>query len=289
MAALQNSMLDDLAETATRDGVLDAKKLDAWKRWHKDVLNELPATKKTVSKIEAAQNSLWERQSQLARRKQGIGESALAKSLDRFSRGEVSGDKLLNDALSNHKKMGQLVNHVRRDPLALETLKRTVWERISSGDSADILNSLAANEKSLQRLFGQEHLKNLNHVSSMKMMMERVPPPAGAEYIHKPLEGFETLTGMAVPQAATRYWAFMSGRVPKYYLAFDIAKASLYKKAQRHFDTLMKEALYDPRVAKEMAENVVQAKFPEKSAKRLGARLFALGLPYIDDTEKQEQ
>jgi len=288
MKAIHDSALDSLVGKVTVDGLIDSKKLTAWKAKNKDVLKEFPHISKSINKLEDAQNILWDRQAQLAGRQKYIEDNALVKILTRYKKGSIAADKVLTSAMTDERLMGDLVDLVNTDRKAIGSLKRVVWENITQGSSEDILTSINNNRKPLKKLFGPVHLKNIEDVSAMKAMMERLPAPKGKAHTEMPLKGFEDITGMAVPQAATRYWAFMSGRVPKYYLAFDIIKSSLYKKAQRHFDMLMREALYDPKVAKEMAESIRFGSFPEKKAKRLGARLFSLGVPYTREDRESK-
>ena len=58
-------------------------------------------------------------------------------------------------------------------------------------------------------------------------------------------------------------------------------------------EKIYSEALYDPAVAKEMADNFTGITLPtEIKAKRLNSRLFALGLPYSEeeiDKQTKEQ
>lgn len=286
MNALHDSVLDDLANKAIKDGVIDKNKFLAWKNKNKDMLKELPNISKSVDDLEKTQNALWDRQAQLGRRQQYVDDKLLVHQLSRYRKGTTTGDKILERALMNEKSMGGLVSFIKKDKGAFESLKRIMWNKVSQGSSEDILRQIDTYRGSLKQLFGPEHFKNLEDISIMKAMMESVEMPKGKPYKSKPMEGFEKLTGMAVPQAGTRYWAFMSGRVPKYYLAFDIAKSAMYKKAQRHFDMIMKDALYDKEIAKELAESIRTGVIHEKKARRLGARLFALGIPYVREENK---
>ncbi len=288
MAALEGAALDSINKIATKDGVLDTGRLAAWKKKHSAALKELPELNKAVNDIAETQGALIDRQMQLAGRRNSIENTALAKKLSSYSKLNITADKLLTEAVNDPRRMAELVKFVRRDEAAMGALKRTMWDNVISGNSQEVLIALDKNKASLKMLFGKQHFDDIEKISSMKAMMERVPPPKGSATKVEPLKGFEDVTGMAVPQAATRYWAFMSGRVPKYYLAFDVAKQALYKKSQRHFDELLRSALYDRNVARSMAETISSGKFSTKTAKRLGARLAALGIPYIEESAQPE-
>ena len=285
IGAMFSSAADRLGKDAIVDGVIDPNKFKAFMKKHDTVFNEFPSLKESFGSLEKAQTTLWDRQSQLATRRIGIENNVLAKKLTSYSEGKLPAESILNSALSNPKQMDKLVQYVGKDQDALNALKRTYWQNASQLDSVGVLKFLETNKISLSKLYSPQHLRDMYDVSAMKAMMERVPSSGGKAHKQEPLKGFEDLTGMAVPQAATRYWAFMSGRVPKYYLAFDIVKSVLYKKSQRHFNELLGKALYDPSVAKEMADGVRAVRFDEKKAKRLGARLFSLGIPYLKKDE----
>jgi len=285
MGAMFSSAADRLGKDTIVDGVIDQNKYKSFMKKHNTVLDEFPSIKKSFNDIETAQNTLWDRQSQLATRRIGIENNALAKKLTSYSEGKIPAENILNSAISNPKQMEKLVQYVGRDNDALDALRRTYWQNASQQDSVGVLKFLETNKSSLSKLYSPQHLRDMYDVSAMKAMMERVPVSGGKAYKMEPMKGFEDLTGMAVPQAGTRYWAFMSRRVPRYYLVFDVVKSALYKKSQRHFNELLGTALYDPSVAREMADGVRAVRFTEKKAKRLGARLFSLGIPYLKKDE----
>ena len=285
---LFSSMADKMGDAAIREGALNETLFKKFMKENSAVLNELPDIKKSFGDIETAQTTIWERQAQLGLRRDAINKSILGKKLEAYAAGTTTTKNVLQGSLSNPKQMKQLVSFIRKDPEALDQLRKVYWQKVSDRGSLEVLSFLEDNKTSLSQLYSDEHLRDMYDVSAMKTMMENVTVSAGKAYQPEPLKGFENLTGMKLPQAATRYWAFMSGRVPKYYLAFDIAKSALYRRAQREFDALLGAALYDPNIAKDVADSVRNVAFTTKKAKRLGGRLFALGIPYLQDTEGKQ-
>ncbi len=73
-----------------------------------------------------------------------------------------------------------------------------------------------------------------------------------------------------------------AGRMSKGYLATETALRGLRGRAATAADEALKIALYDPQLAKEMVGSIYQPKVPGR-AKRLQARLFALGVPYSEE------
>jgi len=283
MKTLEDAFLDKLRSATALDGVIDEKKLKTFVAHNKDVLKELPSLQGKVSTLQATQSALIARQGQLASRKAAIENSALAKQLARYEKGAITADKVLDDALQDPRKMGQLKIFVRRDPDALAALTRTVWDKASQGDAADVLKYLAKHEKSLKVLLSPQHFNDIQDITAMKSMMDILPTPQGVANMPSPMEAIEKMIGMKVPQASTRWYALMTGRLSKSYLMADISRAIIYSKGRANIEALLRDALYDPDVARIMASAVHTGTFTEAIGRRVSARLFALGLPYVRD------
>jgi len=285
MQSLESSVLDRLQNDVVSDGVINEKKLSTWMKRNRGSLNELPEIKAKIENIKNTQEALFARQEQLGARRMVIEDTALSKQLARFNRGDIPAEKVLNDAMENPLKMASLQSFVKRDPAALGALKRIIWERITKGTSAEIFEYVNSHKKILKMLFDEQHYKNINDVVEMRSMIEIVPTPKGKAYIPSPLEKIEKKIGMPIPQMGTRLYAFKTGRLSKSYLLSEIARNVIYKKGIIHAEAMFKEALYNPEIAKEMANAVRAQRFPEIKANRLRARLAALALPYIEDKE----
>lgn len=282
MDVMSNSVMDNMRREVAFDGIVDSNKLARWTRKHSDALNELPDIKANVQGVEKAQNMLLNRQQQLVKRKNNIETKALAKQLSKYAKGDVSADKIMNDAISDPRKMTELKSFIKKDPDALQALQRTVWEKATQGNSEDVLKFIIDHEKSLKVIYGPQHFRDINDVALMRAMTEIVPTQTGKAFIPKPFEAIEKFAGMGIPQMSTRWYAFMSGRLAKSYLAADIARSVLYTKGRAEMENLFRTALYDPQIAKDMAATVKSLRLPEPRAKRLFGRYFALGLPYIE-------
>ena len=281
MQSLESSVWDRIRRDVAPDGIIDTKKLTKWINKRIDVLNELPSIKENVFNIQAAQESLLRRQVQLAARRDVIENKALAKQLFRYSNEEIPADRVLDSALKNPLRMASLKSLIKNDADAFNALKRVMWEKATKGSSVDTLQFVTEHKKSLQQLFTPQHFRNIEDIISMRAILEVTPVPHGRGYIPMPLESIEAKLGMKLPQASTRWYAFMTGRLAKSYLTADIARAILYNKGRMHAKDLFQTALYDPKVAEEMAGSIHALKMSEETANRLGTRLFALGIPYL--------
>ncbi len=288
MKNIEDAFLDKMRASVAPDGEINDKKLIAFVNKNKDVLKELPSLQAKVANIESAQKAVIQRQSELALRQDSIERDALIKQITKYAEGSITADKVLESALKDERKMQRLLTFIRNDQDAINSLKRTVWERATKGDSADILKFMAEHEKALTKLFSKEQFNDIQDITAMKAMMEVIPSQAGQAHIPTPLEHIEKMVGMGVPQASTRWYALMTGRLSKSYLIADISKSILLAKGRANIENLLKDALYDPQVAREMATAVRVGRLPEALGKRLSARVFALGIPYLRNKEEEE-
>lgn len=287
MKHLESSVLDRMRNEVAPDGIINEKRLASFMRKNSDSLKELPTIKSKITNIESTQKALLQRQGQLAARRADLENKALAKQLSKYAKGDTTGDKILNSAVQNPQQMKSLYSFIKKDKDAVNSLKRTLWEKTTQGSSSDILKFLDTNRKSLEVVFGKQHFRNIEDVSAMRSMIETVPASYGKSDMPTPMEAIEKLVGMGVPQASTRWYAFMSGRLAKSYLMADITRAFLYNKGRINIQNIMKDALYDPQIAKEMASSFRGMTMTEPTAKRIGARMFALGLPYLQQEDIQ--
>ncbi len=288
MQNMENALLDDMRRSVAPNGFVDEKKLATWTRKKDGALKEFPNIKAKVAGVKGAQEQLINRQAQLAKRRVEIEDKTLVKQMGKFAKGDVTPDRILNDALQSPQKMQLLVNTIDKDPNASIALRRLIWNKATSGTSEEIVQFIADNGKSLQKVFTPKHLEDITNVSIVRGMLDSVKTPKGTAYFPEPLAKFERFAGMRLPQAGTRLYALRTGRLSKSFLVFDAAKSVLYSKAKLNIEKIIKEALYDPRVARELSESFEFGNFDVKKANQLGARVFALGVPFLETEEQAE-
>lgn len=212
----------------------------------------------------------------------------LTRAVNSYARGTATPESIISGALSDPRKMAQLMGAARRNDGALAALRRNVWEQATGGDAASILKFTTQNEKSLGVLFSREHLQNIQNIASARAMLSRVPDPTGAAFVPRPLAAVERAIGQELPQLSSRIFAFKSGRVQKEYLIIDSFLRSLRGRTQFAADDAMKAALYDPQIARDFAHSLDVRSIPVQTANKLHARLLSLGIPLLD-REKQPQ
>lgn len=281
-AALESVALDSLRDYAVREGVIAPQRFEQWKRLHSGVLKKFPDIEAKLAKIENADGVLVSRQAQLTQRAQQIEDQALTRELRAYGRASKASQDVIEAAIREPRKMAQLTSVLKRDPEALNGLRRHIWDRTTDGKAQDILSFVERNEAGLKMLFRQPHLKAIKDIAAARLMLERVPVPSGSAYQARPLEAVEKLIGQGVPQLSSRVFALQSGRVQKGYLYIDTLVRGLRGRAQTSADDAFRAALYDPEVAKAMLEAINTGKLKPETAKRLQARMFAIGATAVD-------
>ncbi len=283
LADMEATALDSLRDFAVRDGVIKPKLFETWMRKHGSVLDEFPAAKKRLESIGAADQSLLARQTQLGARSRAVEDQFLTKELTAYTKGNRSAEAVLDAAIKEPRKMLQLKSILQGKPEAFAALKRHVWDGVSSGSALDIAKFIETNARSLSVLLTPRHLERLRNIVAARAMLERTPSPTGAAFIPRPFAEVEKAIGQGLPQLSSRFFAFNAGRMQKGYLVVESTLRSLRGRAATSADEVLKHALYDPALARELADSVTFGTTPPARAKRLQARLFALGLPLLED------
>lgn len=280
-AALQSSAVDSLREAAVRDGVIDPRRFMTWLRDHRSVLDRFPNIAVELRTPALADTAYIRRQEQLASRARNVEESMLSRTLASYGRGATA-ESVIDGALKEPRKMAQLVGAVKRNDGAIAALRRNVWDRATDGDAMAITKFVDKNRASLSHIFSSEHLQNILNIASARAMITRVPSPQGAAYTHRPLAWLEDAIGQNLSTAASRLFAFKSGRVQKEYLIVDSFLRSLRGRSQISADKAFKAALFDPVIAKELAKSLEVGSISVVKAKKLQSRMIALGIPLLD-------
>ena len=280
--ALVGVVLDQLREAAFRvnpkTGVVELNKV-AFARWlqaHRTVLQEKPALLNVVKDFTSAQNALNARNVQLTNRGVVIENSLLNKELTRISAGVRTPEQVIDQALKSPRLMVQLKRNLSPD--GVSALKRRVFNRATTGSTNDLLIHLEENFSAIEALLGKEHTDNIVMILSARVINERVPLPSGRGIKFSPLDIIETQLGQGLPQVGARLFALQSGRIGARFVALDFGLRLLRGRSLLTFDELMNEALFDPKVAKDLAAAYI-SKSPGRGLKsRLGSRLSETGV-----------
>lgn len=105
------------------------------------------------------------------------------------------------------------------------------------------------------------------------------------EQADDPLKNIQESIGMKIPQLASRGFAAQSGRSSWRYIGLDAFGRFFRARRQQVINHLMKEALYNPDVARDMATMAPIPNYPYQAMRKMNVWLFALGFSPIGDEQ----
>jgi hypothetical protein len=290
MNNLEAVALDSLRQAAVRNGEINANSLANWIRKHKSVLNEFPSLNQKVTGIARAEKALLIRSGELSARRKEIQNKALAKELDKYQKTTKTAQDVIDVSLKDPRRMGQLVNRIKSNPDILEALRRNIWDRATGGEASDIISFMADNQSSLKLLFSQEHFKHISNIALARSMSEVVPTARGTGFQAVPLKAVEEKIGQKLQVLGSRMFALQTGRVQAEYLYIDAGLRSLRNRSLLKADIMLREALYDPEIAKSMSNALTLQGASQKEALRLlYARTFGVGIPPIREAVEDDE
>lgn len=285
-ASLEGYAADSLRDAAIRDGALNPQAFATWVRRHAEVIAEFPSIGRMTSNLQRGQEWIASRQATLAARQRAVEDQVLTRELRRFEAGSRTAEQVIGNAIQDPRKMEQFASRLRTEPEAWAALRRHVWDKAVDLDAAGLENFLSRNRDSLLILFADDHLDNLHTIANARKMIETVPAPQGRGYMPTPLEGVENKLGMGLPQIASRLFAVESGRTSWRYAGTEGFGRYFRNMTKQQYETLMRQALFDPAVARDLASISGVRRVPQEVAHRLNVRLLNLGLTNRESEEE---
>lgn len=273
-------VLDSLSDYTTRDGVIDGRRLAEWTRKHATVLEEFPGIKKQVGNIRDAAEGLLSRQAQLEGRRRSIEDSELNIALKKLGKLGVKDQSVIDTAISDPRVMRQLASAARKSPAATASLRRNVWEKVSSGNSDEINKFIDDNGKSLRLLFDDSHLRNLKKIQEAKGMLEFVPQPKGSAAETNLRNRAKKELGLNLSEMTGSYIAVQRGRSNKLTEVARSLSGLVIGRNQKSIDALFELALYDPEVARTLINERSFRRgggYTDRAKNYLNGRMLRLG------------
>jgi hypothetical protein len=331
---IRNAMLDKVNAKATsyvgaKAGLLDENKLNKFLNENKDILKLIPSKRSSVPGDQGERvgemydnlydelldgtnvlKSLNERNSLLKSRERKITTNRLYKKVAQAMNDE-NPEKIIDDALKNKGLMKELKSRLKlgvdkTDPGEVEAFNALVSARLFTKESP-ITNPIAFknyvdnNQEILEEALGKEHYENLKIIADgyERILMTGGDDVKSGAGIIKPTETMEAIanaTGTSVVSIQARLIAVAEGRISKFTAATYLASRLLSKNQSSRADAIFKEAMFNPKIAKQLASQgevkpsgeVIFEKGYEPQ--KLRAYLFGIGLggPYGEEGEKQE-
>ena len=276
--ALESVILDKMREAVVKDGVLNETALKNWLRKHDSVLSEFPSIKNKIKNIKSANEEILGRQADLKTRQKFLQTRALVTRLDSLAKGRGTSEQILEAAMRNPAVLEDILKRIKGSPEAVNGLKRWVWDQAASGSSQDVRNFIFDNEGLLSSLLGNEHLDNLKTIQRARAKVELIPEAQGQASRFQTIDDvLQQKAGSSVSSITGRIINVQRGRSNKLTEGSVVLARLLDAKKRAEADALMKEALYQPEVAKLLAAEVQGGKLPEPIKRKLNFWLFQIG------------
>ncbi len=271
--ALTNSVLDDLRFKAAPNGSIDPALFARWQRNNAENLRDLPDVQKAVSDIGTATDAIAVRNATLTARQNAIDNSALAKTLS-----SIDGDPTLlaASAVQDPKVMNQVMGRIRDNPDLQVAWRRMLWDHVSSLQDPDAFQSALASP-AVQKAMPPEQVKALQNILDASKAVATVGPPPGSPLSMDPYDYARNATGNSIESLVSKLWAREQGRVGTPFLAINVLGGITRTQQRAAFTTLMRGALYDPKVAVALSKNMQSQNPMGASTMKLRSYLFNAG------------
>ena len=282
MAALHAHVLDDLRQSAVKDGVLDTKAMQKWMTANKDNLAEFPDLQAKVGDIHSMANDLAERQATLTARQEAVGNSQLAKSLG-------DNNATLDTLISNPNTLNRVVSKATDEEK--QALARGVWQKATeegATDPAAMKQFLTDHADVLEKVLSKDHVNALNDIQKAWDMNANVPAPTG-KGAKTVIDAFKNTIGSSPQQIMSRIFAVKSGRIGFEYSIGDMLTRLGLNVNNKQSQAIMMRAMYDADFAKQLANFT---KTPNPSAakiKGMKGYIFNSGISAIQDAAEPEK
>lgn len=282
-AALKNSVLDDLRQSAYREGKISQPLFDMWYRRNEQSLNQLPEIKDTVTNIRTATQNLAERQADLAARSAEINNQTLVKRLDSIGAGKLKPEAIATQALGSPTFMRQVLNTVGADQGTRQAWTRLLWDRAVNSSPEEMEGMLA--NPSVKMAMGDQHINHLRDIFDALKMAKSAGKMEGKDItpdLYGPIKG---ITGQAIESIASKFWAVETGRTSGKFAAINIGSSTIRKQRINAIMRVLKRALYQPQVAKAMSESLHDSSPIAASRMKMRGYLFNAGLDMLGNDD----
>jgi hypothetical protein len=288
-----NAALDDIRRGVGPSGVIGPDDVAKWVRSHSRVLDEAPWLREAVSARDPA--ALYQRLGEAEAARRATADENLTSMLGKQPH------EVIDAGLKDSRVMRQIAANAKAaGPDAEAALRRAVWERATGAgggtastlpDPAKLRQFMADNAVSLSHVLTPEHMSDLETIARAAEVEGRLPPPKGAAEAPATVSSaVEGLTGSGIPSVLNKAFAFMSGRVPKGYLSADIGLRVLNNFNEKEAARAWREALFNPDVARTIADGVRNGRATPMQQQKLKSYLLqAPGNALSDIKRRQEE
>lgn len=288
-AATVSAALDEIraAPGAIRDGQIQPEAVTGWLQSKRAMLEANPALRDAIQRRDPT--AITEQIRSLNAQRVAEQDRSLAKLLGDDTKAA------LDKALVNPEAMRELRSRVGNDAESLAALKRSTWERILAKGDKGIAEFMSNPES--RRIFNivyqddPKHLKDIYTVIDAQSVLGRSKPAIGtAEKPQTPDSFMRETFGQGIPSIATKFYgAFGTGRTAKSWAITDALTRATNAFTERQANEALKAALFDPKMAEQLAAAVKSKRFTPMQQKALSA--YVLMAPHTasqEDVQKSQ-
>ena len=251
-----------------KDGVPDAKKIQAVFNKNKSIVDALPENIRTKLSDEVAfSDDYAKRLGQIEQRKIAAQDAELDRMLATAGRPDADPQRILNEAIQDPAKMRKLVDQVGKDPDALSALRRSVYDFASRGATqrgGALETFIRGNEPALKILFGDKHLDDLKKLADLQKRVYAFSDITGQIPAFEATDDmFQRLFGSGIKYLVTTAREAAVGRINPTSGALFILIRLANGVEKQVFDRVMMRALSD----KSFASGLVEIGTPSEARK----------------------
>jgi len=286
---LENGIMDVFRSVA-KDPITEQiteKGINTFNKNYGDVLDELPNLKRALGSVETATKKLDLRKTALDTRRRLLDKGRLRKMS-----GILDTPKLLHDALEDPKKLMVLRRDAKNIPKGKEMLARSYADLLLK--EQDPLAAYMRNDKLLAPVFnalGERHAKDLRRIFKATSGNKQFAPEKLAA--KKPnADTFKEKIGTSLPSIGTRWRDSQARGVSPAYILSDLGGRYLYTVKKQSMDRLLKKALLEPDLSKDLSLFLEKQAFTKNDIRTLKKHIASLGAlsyqRYPEDEESEE-
>lgn len=278
---LTDVMLDQAYRNKVIDpntGLLDTGKYSSFLKTKSNLINQMPgAVQKNLQEELKIGEEVMRRVRDLEQRKADVEDVDFFRQLGGMAKvgrkGEVEfregadPKRLISQAINDPGMMRQLVDKFKR-PEQLESLRRAVWRSVDEDiknpeNPAFLKNFLVRNGKSLNILYGPEHMNNLKFLADVQQRVF-----AGVSVIGKTSpflaadEKLRQLTGASIGTFESTARAASIRQISYQYAAVNLLARMVSRQQTNIYDAILYKALTDPAYAQELAKSTANVNTP---------------------------
>jgi hypothetical protein len=273
--AMERAALDDLYHFAVRDGVVQPGLINSWVRKNAGVLNDFPEIRQRLTATERSLSAIAERRAALISRKRAIENSVFAREVARIENLTGTPEQAVTQAIKNPKRMQRIVRGLKTED-AQTALARNVWD--TALESTNPRKFLGENADAIKIALGEERFAAAKKLARAIEKNRIVPRPSGQSMDTNPLADVESYLGTGLNQISSRVFAVKSGRTSSRYALADIAGRAFRTMTARQARDTLRDALYDPEIARDLANTIEMGTTSERALKRIYAFLISNGI-----------